>query len=280
MSQRSFIWLALFSGLSLVPGCSQLIGIEDAHVDDSLAAHEPSAAGSTSTAGSSVIPSAGTGATSTQTHNHGGTSNDPLPTAGGDSATGGEMPDQSGTGGAPSEPTLCERYCEQVTTNCKGKYEQYRTFDQCVEVCKRLPPGEAGDDNVNSVSCRVKQAEFAEAEPFVYCKSAGPLGAGRCGSNCISYCHLMQATCTAESTAGNLEASYFETSQACVADCTGIPTSDAAPVQYSSSATAEPSSFIGNNVYCRTYHLAAALEQDTPDEHCPHAMGGDPCIDP
>ena len=280
MSQKTFVWLALFAGLSLVPGCSQLIGIEDARVDDTLAAHEPSAAGTTSAAGSSVIPSAGTGATSTQTHNHGGTGNEPLPTTGGDNAAGGEMPDQPGTGGAPPEPTLCERYCEQVTTNCKGKYEQYRTFDQCVEVCKRLPPGEAGDDNVNSVTCRVKQAEFAEAEPFVYCKSAGPLGAGRCGSNCISYCHLMQATCTAESTAGNLEASYFETSQACVADCTGIPTSDAGPAQYSSSATAEPSSFIGNSVYCRTYHLAAALEQDTPDEHCPHAIGGDPCIDP
>lgn len=279
MSQRAFVWLALCAGLSLVPGCSQLIGIEDAHVDDTLAAHEPGVAGSTGTAGSSVIPSGGTGATSTQTH-HGGTKNEQTPSNAGDSSAGGEMPDQSGTGGAPAEPTLCERYCEQVTTNCKGKYEQYRTFDQCVEVCKRLPPGETGDDDVNSVSCRLKQAEFAEAEPFVYCKSAGPLGAGRCGSNCTTYCSLMQATCTAESTAGNLEASYFPTTQACIADCTAIPTSDGAPAQYSSSASAEPSSFIGNNVYCRTYHLAAALEQDTPDEHCPHAMGGDPCIDP
>jgi hypothetical protein len=278
VSQRAFVLAALLAGLSLVPGCSQLIGIEDAHVDDSLAAQEPSVAGSTATAGSSVLPSAGTGATSTHTNNHGGTGNEPSPTAG-DTGTGGEMPDP-GTGGAPPAPTLCERYCEQVTTNCKGKYEQYRSFDQCVEVCKHLPPGETGDDDVNTVSCRLKQAEFAEAEPFVYCKSAGPLGGGRCGSNCISYCSLMQATCTAESTAGNLEASYFETSQACVADCTAIPASDAGPVQYSSSATAEPSSFIGNNVYCRTYHLAAALEQDTPDEHCPHAMGGDPCIDP
>ncbi len=279
MSQRSFVCLALLAGLSLVPGCSQLIGIEDAHVDGSLAASEASVAGSSTTAGSSVLPSAGTGATSTQTHNHGGTGNEPAPTVAGDTGTGGE-PDHSGTGGAPAEASLCERYCELVTTHCKGKYEQYRTFDQCVEVCKRLPSGEAGDDDVNTVSCRLKQAEFAEAEPFVYCKSAGPLGAGRCGSNCISYCSLMQVTCTAESTAGNLEASYFESSQACVADCTGIPTSDAGPVQYSSSASAEPSSFIGNNVYCRTYHLAAALEQDTPDEHCPHAMGGDPCIDP
>jgi hypothetical protein len=165
-------------------------------------------------------------------------------------------------------------------TNCKGKYEQYRNFEQCVEVCKRLPEGTSGDENVNSVQCRVRQAAFAESEPFVYCKSAGPLGAGKCGSNCVAYCSLMQTTCTAESTSGNLELSYFADSQACLAACGAIPTHEDDPTQYSSSATASPSCFVGNTVYCRIYHVAAALEQDAPDEHCPHAMGGDPCKDP
>jgi hypothetical protein len=174
---------------------------------------------------------------------------------------------------------LCERYCDQVIANCSGKYEQYRTFDQCVEVCKRLPAGEPEDDDINTVSCRLRQAEFAASEPFVYCKSAGPLGAGRCGSNCVSYCSLMQATCTAASTAGNVELSYFESSQACISGCGALPLDEQGPEQYSSSATADPSSFVGNNVYCRTYHVASALEQNTPDEHCPHAMGGDPCVE-
>ncbi len=267
---RKALGLALL--LVLSPACSQLLGIEDARVDATLGLPDTAAgsAGTTADSTSGGAPSAGT---SPGAESAGKSGHDYV--VGGES--GGGVP-ASGEAGAPSTPSLCEQYCDEVTTNCKGKYEQYRTFDQCVEVCKRLPAGQAGDDDVNSVSCRLRQAEFAASEPFVYCKSAGPLGAGRCGSNCISYCSLMQATCTAASTAGNLEASYFESSQDCVAACTALPTDQEGPVQYSSSATAEPSSFVGNNVFCRTYHVAAALEQDTPDEHCPHAMGGDPCL--
>lgn len=271
----------LTAALLLAPACTQIIGIEDAHVDDTIGATKETAGSSAISGSLSDNSQAGT---ADDGQHHGGTNNPPAPVAGGggdgsDVEKGGEGSTTPGTGGAPPTPSFCESYCDEVTTNCKGKYEQYRTFDQCIEVCKQMPQGEAGDDDVNTVACRMKQAEFAASEPFVYCKSAGPLGAGRCGSNCISYCSLMQTTCTAESTAGNLEPSYFESSQACIEACNAIPASDASPVQYSSSASVEPSSFVGNNVYCRTYHLAAALEQDTPDEHCPHAMGGDPCID-
>jgi hypothetical protein len=88
----------------------------------------------------------------------------------------------------------------------------------------------------------------------------------------------MQAACTPESTEGNLEPSYFESSQACLTACTELPEVEDGPAHYSSSETAEPTSFVGNTVFCRAYHLAASLEHDTPTEHCPHAMGGDPCI--
>ena len=87
----------------------------------------------------------------------------------------------------------------------------------------------------------------------------------------------MGATCTAASTAGNLEPSYFNSTADCMSACSALPADPSGPVQYSSSPSAVPSSYIGNNVYCRTYHVAAALEQDAPTEHCPHAMGGDPC---
>lgn len=269
--------LASAGVLSLVCACSQILGIEDAQVDATL---EPevvgagSASQSSSSGGSTTAGSSSAGSTSQGAHEgHGET-----PEAGSSSGGNDSGPVEPGNGGAPSEPSLCERYCDVVSTNCKGKYEQYRTFDQCVEVCKRLPPGEAGDDDINTVECRMRQAEFAESEPFVYCKSAGPLGAGRCGSNCISYCSIMQATCTAESTAGNLELSYFASTQECIGACGALPADELGPQQYSSSASAEPSSFVGNNIYCRTYHVTAAIEQNTPDEHCPHAMGGDPCI--
>lgn len=269
----------LLTSLALVSACSQILDIEQAHVDPSLL-EEQSAGGTRATAGASGETSSAAGqpdpendggTASGGTHDHGAAGS--LVSAGkGGSST-------SGAAGGPAELGLCERYCDQVTRACKGKYEQYRTFDQCVQVCKRLPPGEPGDEDTNTASCRLRQAEFADSEPFVYCKSAGPLGAGKCGSNCVSYCSLMQSACTAQSTAGNLEPSYYASSQACLTACIELPETEQGPLQYSSSVTAEPSSFVGNTVFCRTYHVAAALEQDTPDEHCPHAMGGDPCIE-
>jgi hypothetical protein len=262
----------------LASACSQILSIEDAYVDPALTA---GSGGSAPTAGS-LGPTMSLG-----NHDQGG---DPAVSVGGSGEThevhptGGSQATAGGppssTGGAgPDEPDICERYCDQVTRVCKGKYEQYRTFDQCVRVCRLIPAGAEGDKDTNTVGCRMRQAELAESEPFVYCKSAGPLGEGKCGSDCISYCGLMQQACTAASTAGNLESSYYESSEACLAACGALPATDAAPMHYSTSATAEPSSFVGNNVFCRTYHVAAAIEQDAPDEHCPHAMGGDPCID-
>lgn len=234
--------LTLIAMLSLAAACSQILGIEDAHVDSSLGAEATVGGNSSqSSAGGSVPEPASAGTSTAGEHGHNA--------VGAGTGGGGSAPVGMASGGAPPEPTLCERYCDQVIANCSGKYEQYRTFDQCVEVCKRLPAGEPEDDDINTVSCRLRQAEFAASEPFVYCKSAGPLGAGRCGSNCVSYCSLMQATCTAASTAGNVELSYFESSQACISGCGALPLDEQGPEQYSSSATADPSSFVGNNVY-------------------------------
>ena len=267
--------LSLLALLAFGSACTQILDIEQAHVDPTLSGGGGSSQAGSQAAGSnnSQLSNAGQqdpgDAGSGGTHDHGSAG------SGGSSVAGSSA---GSSGSAPVEVGLCERYCEQITRTCKGKYEQYRTFDQCIRVCQRLPPGEPDDEDTNTVSCRLRQAEFADSEPFVYCKSAGPLGEGKCGSNCVSYCSLMQEACTVESTAGNLELSYFASSQDCLSACTELPETTG-PVHYSSSASADPTSFIGNSVFCRTYHVAAALEQDTPDEHCPHAMGGDPCID-
>jgi hypothetical protein len=272
--------IEIFAAVALSVGCSQVLGIEDAHVDSALLG---GGGGAVNQSGSAAVTAGNANAAGGEPseHQHGGGISGSVSDGGkaGSGAVAASGAD-TGEGGAPPATSICESYCDAVMTNCKGKYEQYRTFNQCVEVCKRLPEGASDDDGVNSVQCRIRQADFAEIEPFLYCKSAGPLGAGRCGSNCVAYCSLMQATCTAESTKKNLELSYFADSQACLADCGVIPTHEDDPPQYSSSASAVPSNFVGNTLYCRTYHVAAALEQDTPDEHCPHAMGGDPCKDP
>lgn len=272
------------TGLFLASACTQVLDIQDARVDATLSGGK---------GGTSAMPSTMGGSTGTSgsllSSDHAGDAGQAPSSGGNDTAGSGSGGKPSGGGNAsggeggehePTGPSLCENYCDKVMANCKGKYEQYRSFDQCIEVCKHLPPGEEGDENVNTVQCRVRQANLADSEGFLYCKSAGPLGAGKCGSNCISFCSLMQNACTKANTDGNLEPSYYDTSQACLEACGAIPTHETDPVAYSSSATAEPSSFVGNTIYCRTYHVAAGLEQDTPTEHCPHAMGGDPCIEP
>jgi hypothetical protein len=254
--------------LLLSGACTQVLGIEDARVDLTLSELPGGSSGETSL-----------GQSGAQDHGGGGAGGGSSGTSGRSSVAGtsSSLAGNDAMAGASGEPSTCQSYCEAVVSNCTGKYEQYRTLTQCLQVCKQLPTGAIGDENVNSVECRARQAYFAESEPAVYCKSAGPLGADKCGSNCVSYCALMQATCTASSTAGNLEPSYFNTAQSCLTACSALPSDPSGPVQYSSSPTAEPSSYIGNNVFCRAYHVVAALDQDAPTEHCPHAMGGDPC---
>lgn len=264
--------LVVTSFALLGAACSQILSIEEAYVDPTLSGSTVRAqSGASGADPTSSEHSGGSGGSDAHVHDVGGAAGETgMSSAGSGATTPGEPP--------PAGSNLCERYCDQVTRVCKGKYEQYRSFDQCIEVCKRLPPGQEDDDGTNTVGCRLKLAKEATSEPFSYCKQAGPLGDGRCGSNCISYCSLMQATCTPESTGANLEPSYYGSSQACLSACAEVPT-DTGPTYYTSSAEVEPTSFIGNTVFCRTYHLASALEQDTPNEHCPHAMGGDPCID-
>jgi hypothetical protein len=266
--------------LALSAACSQVLDIQDAWVDPSLGGSSGSSnsnAGSLSNAGEKN--SGGTGPVAGG-HNHSGGSTSPAGGNAGSLSNAGKDGVTAGAAGAetPVETSPCETYCDSVIKNCKGKYEQYRTFDQCIAVCKLLPAGNPGDENVNSVECRIRQARFAESEAFLYCKSAGPLGAGKCGSNCVSYCSLMDGACTKASTDGNTELSYFESTQECLSACGAMPPDPTGPTQYSSSATVEPSTLIGDNVYCRTYHVTAGIEQESQNEHCPHAMGGDPCI--
>jgi hypothetical protein len=249
--------------------CSVVLGIEDAHFDASL---EVTAGKSSSNGG--ALSSAGIAASSGGNPGVSGSKGE---------AGSGEHQIESEAGAAPSTsgggPGLssCDRYCAAVLANCTGQLEQYSSLTQCQEVCKRLPPGMPGDHDVNTVECRLRQADFAKGEPLVYCKSSGPLGQDKCGSNCGSYCSLMQQTCTAASTAGNLEPSYYVDEKSCLTACAALTPGEHDPVAYSSSPTAMPSSYVGNNVYCRTYHVDAALGENAPDEHCPHARGGDPC---
>lgn len=298
-------------------GCNQLLDVQDAHVDPSLQRTNAGNAGTSSEAdagrggsggsggahdhsggstgagrggttgeagmdheGGAPASSGGTGAAGTGNQSgKGGTGAETSGGKGGASNAGtGNTTEGDGGSGEP-EVTLCEQYCDAVMTNCKGRYEQYREFSQCVEVCQRMTPGKPGDRDVDTVECRLRQANFAESEPFVYCTSSGPLGGGECGSNCLTYCNLMQTTCTAETTEGNSDPSYFDTTEDCLASCTALVPGENTPDQYTTSASVDPVCFMGNHVYCRAYHVTSAIVEGAPDEHCPHAMGASPCAD-
>jgi hypothetical protein len=315
LNRRAGVHFRSFAAAALVAlGCNQLLDVQDAHVDPTLVAMRGGSAGASNTGDAGKGGVSGVGGTGgnagSVSAGSGGSLGDagsegmddggaPASTGGkatggkggqgaqgGGSAnggkagtgTGGSIVGNAGTGEEP-ELTLCERYCDAVMTNCKGRYEQYREFSECVNVCKSMTPGSPDDRDVDTVECRLRQAGFAKTEPFVYCKSSGPMGAGECGSNCITYCNLMQRTCTAESTEGNVEPSYFDTTEACLSSCTALTPTESTPDQYTTSATADPPCFMGNHVYCRAYHVTSAIIEDAPTEHCPHALGADPCAD-
>jgi hypothetical protein len=246
--------------------CSAMLGLEDAHVDATLEG------------GASKAGSGGSEAAQAGSAPNGGKASALAGNAPSEAEAGSDAEAGSAAGGAMTvpEPTLCERYCTLVQASCSGQLEQYRSLEQCLLVCERLPAGEPGDEQVNTVECRMRQAHFAQMEP-PYCKSAGPLGQDKCGSNCASFCALMQASCTPASTAGNLEPSYYLDDKACLAACDELTPGPDDPTAYSSSLTAVPSSYVGNSVFCRTYHVTAGLEQAAEDEHCPHAMGVEFC---
>jgi hypothetical protein len=244
-------------------GCASLLGIEDATCDprfDERCAEvgipmlEPAAGGQPSpgAGGSAMVPGAA-GASAV---------------AGG--AGGSANVDAAGAGGAPPDddtepaaPSLCERYCDTVAAACPAPNEQYASPGACRAVCEKLRPGTEGGSRENTVECRLARAELARdtGEPQTYCASAGPGGAGFCGSNCEGYCTIMAQTCTL------LIGSY----EACLPECASVPDVSDPPdnITYDISVQA------GDSVQCRLFHVSAAtLDAVT---HCGHASGSAPC---
>lgn len=160
------------------------------------------------------------------------------------------------TSDAVQSSPLCKEYCDSVLANCQGAFGVYVGRATCLSVCKLLPEGGVGDDHVNSVQCRLHQAQLAAEvdEPAVHCPGAGPGGDALCGSNCDGLCTLLLGACQ-----------VYDSDEACHADCRSIP--DQHGFDISDSA--------GNSVQCRLWHASAASQADVP--HCVHASGSAPC---
>jgi hypothetical protein len=154
--------------------------------------------------------------------------------------------------------TQCQEYCDTVLKNCTGPYAVYTGKPTCLGVCSKLPPGDPLEPlDGNSVACRKKQADQAATEPQFFCPRASPGGGGpgvggTCGTNCESYCMLLQASCP-----DNLLAVAD-----CVKSCSGLHDVGSFDVD---------ANHHGDTLQCRLVHVSSAtVSADAAKEHCPH----------
>jgi hypothetical protein len=270
----------LLSVLGTAWGCSQLMGIEEAHVDPALDSMDnlegsptTSSAGGTSSALHTAHGSDTTGSTSSSVGGSQGEAGAASDT-GDASSTGGNASSgdaETTTGGV--QETLCESYCDDIMEACTGPQLQYRDRAQCLAICGMFPEGKVGQVNENTVACRAKYVGDARygsgTELEAYCRRGGPGGAGFCGSNCDGYCTLMMQVCSGD----DVGVYQYESEADCLEACEAMPSSD---VGYSVS---NPLIADGNHLECRLFHVASGAMLDA-EEHCEHAMGVTLCEAP
>jgi hypothetical protein len=86
---------------------------------------------------------------------------------------------------APPVASLCETYCQTITTNCTGANAQYEDMADCMSYCDGAswPDGEVGAQEGNSLGCRIYHGGApAMSQPALHCSHAGPTGDGVCGA--------------------------------------------------------------------------------------------------
>jgi hypothetical protein len=240
--------------------CANVLGIEDASCDPSYA---PDCAGQgaggnsggTNTGIAPLNPAGTKGAS--------GASGAGVSGVGGSAMVAGAAGSVSGTAAGDTDASpLCQQYCDVVAANCVGTDAQFASPLACLSVCALLPPGTPGDTSGNTVECRLSRAQLAATtgEPSNYCFSAGPGGAGSCGSNCDGFCAVMTQKCT-----------QLGDDAACLQACAEVPDlSLGTPKQNYNIAMMD-----GDSLQCRLFHVSAASVD--PVTHCIHAAGQAVC---
>lgn len=154
---------------------------------------------------------------------------------------------------APEE--LCNQYCDAVMDACP---KDYMVRDMCMGVCSQLPPGDANEPAGNSVECRLNQLRVLAAgggDPEEICQAAGPGGNGVCGTNCESYCLLVDQVC----------ANWIAPLSNCEAACEVLGDSE----RFHVGSPSDEFDHAGDTVQCRLVHLSSATVD--PEFHCGHA---------
>lgn len=235
--------------------CANVLGIEDASCDPSYAPDcTGQGAGGNSGATSTGIAPLNTAGTKAGSSGASG--------AGGSAMVGGSASGTAGSAGATDASPLCQQYCDLVATNCTGDNAQFASPVACLSVCALLAPGTPGDTSGNTVECRLSRAQLAATtgEPSNYCFSAGPGGAGSCGSNCDGFCAVMTQKCN-----------ELGDDDACLQACLEVPDLSLGSPQQNYNISMQA----GDSLQCRLFHVSAASVD--PVTHCIHAAGKEVC---
>lgn len=240
--------------LSSTVACGEMLGIEEARIDPSIAAQPPGEDGNTGGGAGGVSTDAG-GDT------HAGHS-------GGSTPGDGSVTTTDGSGDGETISPVCKGYCDDIMTFCVDAVKQYVDVRQCQKMCALFPEGTVTDPDANTASCRLRYAGKARyalgSERDTYCRSAGPGSDGRCGTICDGFCTLVMATCTSQTTPPY----FFSSATQCLSVCRALR--DAPPYTVSDGELPDR-----NDAQCRLFHVASAVMD--PDEHCEHAMGVTMC---
>jgi len=165
----------------------------------------------------------------------------------------------------------CGYYCQTIMQNCQGSNAEYLTSDVCSKMCPGFDSnGTIQDSKDDTLDCRIYNAQQAASDPAKYCRFAGPLGGGHCGSDpCQPFCTLDTTYCNNPP----VSTTVYSTPVACANACKGFPyLLDAGDTQLESTDT----------LNCRLWHLETAFKSNENGEyHCPHtAVMSATCFNP
>jgi hypothetical protein len=147
----------------------------------------------------------------------------------------------------------CKDYCSVVMDACSDDDAVYANLGQCLSVCATLDPGDPEEiHEENTVACRAREAENAKDEPKGYCRSAGPGGNGKCGTDCEAYCQIFPQICPKQYEYGS--------SEECLRACGALTEQDRYNLEDDHG---------GDTIECRLVHTSSASVD--PTGHCAHA---------
>ena len=172
-----------------------------------------------------------------------------------------------GDAAARERQATCQEYCNTVADACPYPGQptlhskDYTSEEICLATCNLLPTGSVDEpaSTQNSVRCRLNAAlqakNASDAEKDDFCQAAGPGGNGDCGSNCESYCLLVEQAC--------------DGINAVVPDCENKCRAFGDSKRFEVGNAMEQADHSGDTVQCRLVHASSAAVD--PEGHCGHA---------